>query len=338
MFDVVTVPDFSGESARRFELMTLFFLASWIEYGGESNNLPLHIAAIGEAPESVRILAGRCGAEITTHLPMHFGGFANKLRGFEVNRCTDHILLIDSDVFLISDITNLPLSLGEHCISASIANGCPIRVDEWLQIFRALDIPVPKEGPPPLNDALDTFRANPNSCPPFLPYYNAGILFAPWTCELNNVWSRHIEKIMQIKIPFIGPKMNVSNQPAFATAVAELQNDGLNFQLLPDEYHVRWQHLTTTTVRLKNTKLLHAVGFCRQEVDPLKCTAIEAVDKYCQVMLRLTHKVHFHRVERLNRFRQILYFLRQSASRRDVRKLHARMKLLCAKYVNELIA
>ena len=38
---------------RTIWLLTLFFLASWIEFGGRSRNLPLHVACIGEAPESI---------------------------------------------------------------------------------------------------------------------------------------------------------------------------------------------------------------------------------------------------------------------------------------------
>ena len=60
---------------------------------------------------------------ITSHAPLLFGGFANKLRGFEVSRETDHILLLDSDMLVLSDIGDLPSALGTDCIAASAANG-----------------------------------------------------------------------------------------------------------------------------------------------------------------------------------------------------------------------
>lgn len=121
-FDVVVVPDFIGPVARRFEIQTLSFLASWLEFGGGSRELPLHIAGIGEAPKSVRTLATRCGAEITEHAPLLFGGFANKLRGFEARRRTDHILLLDSDVLVLSELHSLPSAIGRGYVF-----NCPLR-------------------------------------------------------------------------------------------------------------------------------------------------------------------------------------------------------------------
>jgi len=49
LFDVVIVSDFSGSASYRFEIRTLFFLASWLEFGGDSGDLPLHIVCIGPA-------------------------------------------------------------------------------------------------------------------------------------------------------------------------------------------------------------------------------------------------------------------------------------------------
>ena len=79
-FDVVIVPDFSGKAKTTFEARTLYFLASWLECAGKSREFPLHLACIGEPPESVRALAKQCDARISLHAPMgeDVGVFANK--------------------------------------------------------------------------------------------------------------------------------------------------------------------------------------------------------------------------------------------------------------------
>ncbi len=69
-FDVVTVPDFAGANAHIFEARALFFLASWMERAGAAKEFPVHLACIGEPPESVRWLAERAGASITVHEPV----------------------------------------------------------------------------------------------------------------------------------------------------------------------------------------------------------------------------------------------------------------------------
>ncbi|MFH1277500.1 MAG: hypothetical protein ABIK65_03865 [Candidatus Eisenbacteria bacterium] len=53
-FDVVTVPDFRPGKRPDFETRALFFLASWIDYGGAASGVPLHMVCVGEPPDSVR--------------------------------------------------------------------------------------------------------------------------------------------------------------------------------------------------------------------------------------------------------------------------------------------
>ena len=63
--DVVTVPDFQGANPALFEARTLLFLGSWLENAGSAREWPLHLACIGEPPESVRRLAERCNAIVS---------------------------------------------------------------------------------------------------------------------------------------------------------------------------------------------------------------------------------------------------------------------------------
>jgi hypothetical protein len=333
-FDVVLVPDFSEPVSRRFEMMTLLFLASWLEFGGRSRDLPLHLACIGEVPESVRFLADRCRAKITTHSPLLLGAFANKLRGFEIGRQTDHVLLLDSDMLVLSEIHDLSSALGSDCISASAANG-PRRgpEDRWLKIQEALRLPDPQNRVIPLNLELDTFQCAPYRDREYLPpYYNGGVVYAPWASRLGDVWRDHFMRIFDIAPNIRGPKGKVSNQPSLVTAIAQLQLQGFDFQLLPDEYHVRWQHISAGSVTCDEARLLHTVGFGRWG-DKTNCNTLERqIDIYLSNILRLTRRLRSHR----DPLTRLAHHITRRPQIRDCYRVHGRMKLLYEKYVREL--
>lgn len=265
-FDVVTVPDFTGAAAGRFEILTLFFLASWMEYGGRSRDLPLHVACIGEAPDSVRRMAARCGACVTSHSPEPAGGFANKLRGFEVARKTEHLLLLDTDIFVLGEIHGLARELGPECVAAAPANGpFPVSNEHWPGIYESLGLPLPDREVLPVNLALDTFQSvNFRDRKDFPPLYNGGVVYAPWRAELGEVWREHLGHIAANSARFMGPKAARSNQPSLATAIARLEQQGFRFQFLPDEYNARWQHLTTGAIPSAKARIFHALGFGRE--------------------------------------------------------------------------
>ena len=364
-FDVVLAPDFSEPVASRFEILTLMFLASWIEFGGRSRDLPLHLACIGEAPKSVRVLADRCGALITTHSPLHFGEFANKLRGFEVNRQTDHVLLLDSDMLVLSEIHGLPTALGGEFISAAPSIGpCRVPSDRWIKAHEAIGLPYPDNRVIPLNLALDTFQCAPyRKREDFPPYYNGGIVFASWESGLGDVWRDHLTRFLEFSPDILGAKRRFRNQPSLATAIHALQLNGFGFRLLPDEYHVHWQHIAAGSVPSQEAKLLHTVGFGRwltkAENDRLaeeKGTyfsyflrlkrrlrsrwiaqaqekhAEEQIDAYVANILALTRRLRSHR----DPLTRIAHYFTRRPQIRDCYRVYGLMKLLYDKYVREL--
>jgi hypothetical protein len=335
-FDVVVVPDFSEpEVAGRFETLTLFFLASWLEFGGRSRELPLHIAAIGEAPESVRVLAGKCGARITTHDPFLFGTFANKLRGFEVDRQTDHVLLLDSDMLVLSDIQGLPASLGGgDCMAAAPSLGNRRKGPElWEKIHEHLGLPSPEDQVIPLNIELDTFQCAPyRDWDHFPPYYNGGLVYAPWSSRLGDTWRDHLERILEFTHKIRGPKRKVSNQPSLATAIHAVRLGGVELRMLPDEYRVHWQHIATGAVSSRETKLLHTVGFGRWSAKTADGSARQQIDIYLANILRLTRSLRSHR----GLLTRAAHILTRRPQIRDCHRIHAILRRLYEGYVGEL--
>ena len=121
----------------------------------------LHIAAIGKAPQSVRVLADHCNARATEHQPLFSGGFYNKQRGFEVSHKTNHLLLIDTDVFLFSNVCNLLTHIGEDSVSAAVDGCLPVITNtEWRKLYDGLDVPPPEYKLHPLDVSLDTFKTS----------------------------------------------------------------------------------------------------------------------------------------------------------------------------------
>jgi len=335
-FDVVVVPDFSEpEVAGRFETLTLFFLASWLEFGGRSRELPLHIAAIGEVPESVRVLAGRCGARITTHEPARLGAFANKLRGFEVDRQTDHVLLLDTDMLVLSDIQGLPASLGGgDCIAATPSLGPRRKGPElWRKIYEHLGLPFPEDQVIPLNRELDTFQcADYRDWDHFTPYYLGALIYAPWASRLGDTWRDHMARVFEIAPNIRGPGQKVSNQPSLATAIHALRLRGVDLRMLPDEYRVHWQHIATGTVSSRETKLLHTAGFGRWSAKTADGTARQQIDIYLANILRLTRSLRSHR----GRLTRAAHILTRRPQIRDCHRIHAILRRLYEGYVREL--
>ncbi len=117
-----------------------------------------------------------------------------------------------------------------------------------------------------------------------------------------------------------------------ATAIAYLQRQGFNFQLLPDEYHVRWQHLATGAVSSRKARLFHTLGFAQQKVDAQTVSAEEAVEVFHSIQLYRTRNVRSHRgplteTEQRAALTQI----------EDCHRLHQLIKALYDKYVRELV-
>lgn len=257
-FDVVTVPDFTAGEPAVFEARALVFLAAWAECTDVTRAFPLHVACIGEPPASVRRLADRVGASVTVHEPLrlrpdhHVG---NKLRGLEVRPRTDRFLLLDVDIAILADLNRLA-AFG-RCIAASPEDAPNVCEVDWRTIYGGFDLPLPATIPP-LAVELDLprfprrmmgYEAGDAQIEAMLPYFNGGVVFAPWDCGLREVWERSIRRIASLFPDTSGPRkwIHHSDQAALAISIALLARDGLPFRRLPDEFNVRWQHLYAGT-------------------------------------------------------------------------------------------
>lgn len=266
--DVVVVPDFRPDAAADFELRTLLFLASWTENAGAAREWPVHLACIGDPPESVRRLASRCGASITVHPPLCIEpGMpnTNKLRGLEVRGKKRSVLLLDVDVLVLGD----PSAIGDlgPCIAAAPALGPRFPWEVWEKIYGGLGMEPPRERIAGARGRLDCPARSRRAYPGFArslssmaPYYGGGVLLLPRSCDMRSLWEDHTRRISTLfsrddpwRLPAVW-----SDQTGFSTAVRTLRNDGVPFRELPDPLHATWLHVFRRRVPLGEIRLFHA--------------------------------------------------------------------------------
>lgn len=305
-FDVITVPDFSTGSSSVFEARTLVFLATWLEHAGSSRDFPLHLASIGEPPSRIRLLAERCGASVTVHEPLalrrnhHVG---NKFRGLEVEPRTDRFLLLDVDVAILSDLA--PLSRLGSCIAACPDDAPNLTLADWRRIYDGLGLPPPAMITPLVRE-LDLprrprrmmgYEAGDGQLDAMMPYYNGGVVFAPWDCGLRGLWERNIGRIADLFDEAAGFRkwIHSSDQAALAVSLAMLQRDGWPVDRLPDIYNARWQHLYAGRPLLDEIAVLHC---CWNFLDSIGSEPVTA-ETMTAALNRFFHGKVEHRFQKL---------------------------------------
>lgn len=249
-FDVVTVPDFSGAAAARFELLTLFFLAAWQENGGAAKRYPLHLACIGQPPRRVQSLAAQVGAQISCHQPIGQGlpPTANKLRGLEVPAQGSQRLLLDSDFLILNDFS--ALALVGNCLAATPALSPRVPQADWPAVYAAVGQPMPQAS---IQCILQELKIAPHDYD-FIgqraefaampPYYNGGIVWTPTTIELRRVWEEYLLRTCPL-FPD-EPRWRAvrhSDQAALALSIQYFQSQKVAFRRLPTTFHAAWPHV-----------------------------------------------------------------------------------------------
>ncbi len=265
--DVVTVADFDGPAAARFELRTLLFLGAWMHHTGLSRSWPVHLVCIGTPPESVRREADRAGADVTIHAPLLYNPRrnSNKLRAFDVRPKTDRLLLLDTDVLVLRDLAPLAAFVGSG-IGVGEATLNYLAEAMWRRIYDTVGVPYP--GPTGTcwcaNDRLAERRGlSPDQialCRRTPPFFNSGVVLVPWALDLGARWRRHHERIAQLleEHPLQWPGERViSDEPALATVTEELRQEGTAVVTIRWPYHTRPLLLRAGAIRWREIAIFH---------------------------------------------------------------------------------
>ena len=280
--DAITVPDFASPARHVFELRTLFFLGSWIDIGRKEHPCTVHLACIGEPPQSVRSVAEYAGASISVHEPLRHdnGGFTNKLRGLDIEPRHSHFLLLDTDIVFWSDPT--PILDLKQCIAAAAAARPLVPADYWAQLLAIFGLPIPEERISCRFSEIGkpfAVEAGMESGDRMTPYYNSGVIYGPWSADLGPKWTRHCSAIAE----FVNGRSGVPrvvgeqlDQVAFTTVGEELRTT-MPICLLPDAYNVTRPVLGSGAISLSDTIIFHAVGLAREAK-----TRNSVLDAVCQ--------------------------------------------------------
>jgi hypothetical protein len=287
-FDVVIVPDFLCAEAATFEARTLLFLASWLANEGPGRNFPLHLACIGAPPPSVCRLAEKARASITVHPPVgaELWGSANKLRGLEINGREDRVLLLDVDVLVLSDFSALA-DMG-RCIAAAPANTLQISEPYWRRIYAELGMEPPAERIACVRGELEN---DPRSNAMY-PYYNSGVLFLPWDCELRPIWEEHIRRIASLfnERDEIWQAVAYEDQAGLAPSIEFLRRRGVPFVRLPAAFNANWLYMYRRELPIKEIKLFHAFGLFRKMTEGLRALGRELGRYRMRLIQSLIHE------------------------------------------------
>lgn len=298
-FDVVVVPDFLGPLALRFEVQTAFFLASWMENAGRARTFPLHVACIGEPPPRVERMAELSGASLTVHAPkgIEARGVANKLRAFEVSGKTERVLILDTDVLILSDFS--PLSDLGRCIAAAPDNRPMVPEGYWMRIYEALGMELPPQRIASVRGELGftrlrrkDYQDEESDLSSMWPYYNTGVVFLPWDSGFGRIWEEHIRKIKGLfsEEDEAWRSVGRSNQAGFATAVQSLRASGVAFRRLEHPYNSNYLHLYRGSLADEEMKLFHAFGFGKTAM-PGPEVFRRAVNRYLRDLLGMMYRL-----------------------------------------------
>lgn len=260
--------DFDGSQARAFALLVQVFLAAWMEHRGASRAWPVHVVAIGDPPSAVTRMARAAGARVVRRPPLIVNPkrTSNKLRGFEIDAESGHIVLLDADTLVLRDLAPLlEVTRDAIGVNSSTANHFP--EPTWRRMFEIAGVPYP--GPvgtcwcqdPRIASArgLDAERlALVRSSPP---YFNSGVVVAPVAAGLAARWHDHLTRISPLfsgasALPYWG-QAGLGDEHALATALESLRLEGVGVVEIPKAFHARPVLLRAGTHAWKDFAILH---------------------------------------------------------------------------------
>ncbi|MBN9414934.1 MAG: hypothetical protein J0I12_05815 [Candidatus Eremiobacteraeota bacterium] len=294
--DVATVADFRSRgqsgpfasSSELFEARTLLFLGSWLENAGAARDWPLHLCCIGEPPETVVKLAHRCGAKIYRCLPWEneeMGPTFNKFRAFDIQAETPRLLMLDVDTIILQDLSpyaELPDGL---CLLPNLINY--ICLESWTRVYQDLGLSVPSER---WQSALCYYggkhypgEPHPGYSEPMPPYFNAGVIVAPWDSQLAQAWPSFAKELQKRYHGRSGDfRFLLFDEGSLALAVTELRGRGIPFTPLPPALHGHVLFYLSGAVTHSQVALFHATGLFRKRGSTASFDAIDELQLWAE--------------------------------------------------------
>jgi hypothetical protein len=344
MIDVVVVPDFDGPRRSTFEAQALLFLASWIENAGAARRFPLHLACIGEPPDSVVHLADRANAQLSVHASLPGDDRRmNKFRAADVKALTERLAYLDVDMVVLGDLSRLA-EIPTDAISAAPELHPKVAPDTWATLYHALDVPMPAHRIPSRLSELglplkyEHFEGEEAVLGAMVPWWNSGLFVTPWRFDLVGRWRRQMEVVCRLEGSDTPGWRHVSSndQPLFAVVVHSLVAEGARFERLPHGFNVLWQELHAGGVGLGDTAAFHATTAFRH-IEPGQLTRESFETELERYGGRLARRSRRLLVRGLKKPSAPRHLVRAFASVRRRDRLLATLRRLYADQIRELL-
>jgi len=349
VIDVVTVVDFRGENAAIYEGQALLLLASFMQHAGRSRTFPFYLACIGEPPISVMTLAREAGVEIHSVEPSawrsdHFVG--NKVRGLEIPTVSDRILLLDPDVIVLRDFSQV--CQYRDCLAAGPDNHPKVSLEQWRHIYKTLREPFPADrggciiaqgGLPTTPRAWQRYQVPRRELRETVPYFNSGIVVVPVDWEFSKTWNKAYADIAGTFHDNNCLRRSIlhSDQAAFALAVQRGQRTGRRMETLPSTLHAHWRHIFIGEPPIEQMSILHITTFLHTIRGRVLTDSMlrDAVTDYFgpKMTRRMTRTAVGHAVEG----RPLLGWRRLQNGMKQCRRLSEYVLALCDQIVSPIL-
>jgi hypothetical protein len=156
----------------------------------------------------------------------------------------------------MSSLSELAGLVPGDAISAARSHSAILPPEMWAKLYEALELAPPRER---IADFHLTLGANVGAR--LLPSYNTGVILSPRSSPLPAIWRRHLETLGGFREQWdaeLRPlNMAVTDEPAFASAIAALRSTGAPFVELPDRFNGRWRHLYRRSPRMRDFAIFH---------------------------------------------------------------------------------
>jgi hypothetical protein len=213
---------------------------------------------------------------------------SNKLRAFEAELRTAHLLLVDVDVLVLGDLS--PLGELAGSIAAMPIGKPPLRTRDWRLVYDLLGMPLPDERiSGMLGDLIDpaiehlrTPEQN-ERLRKMMPMYHGGVVFAPVGVGLRDAWA-DAYRVISTEFPADDPKtkwIRLNDEVPLAAAIQKQKGQGVPFARLPDVFHAQWPHVWGKYA-WGEPRLFHLMGLLRRPESAVSRDAIaREITDYC---------------------------------------------------------
>lgn len=141
------------------------------------------------------------------------------------------------------------------------------------------------------------FEAGDDQIDAMLPYYNGGVVFAPWSCDLRDRWGENVLRIASLFAEEQPTRkwIHHSDQAALAVTITQLDRDGCRFVRLPDSANARWQHLYAGAPDPADIAILHCCWNFLSSIGPGPVT----LERLSESLRQFFHSKVRHRCQKL---------------------------------------